>query len=187
LGREIILSKEEELAEELTEDWNSPETSSPQLKESLKIRIWKMASFPTATIPYIEANMSQPTGSLKYDELDSHEGHFQLSQRYYNSISEEGDEETIEDRQAPPLDFNCREYFTVKWKVSYLLDIRANVSQAKRVIFFLLFAIGLMFILAVDTWRGRHLLSSLFPSSDWIAIESISRFQPLLLVWKWAT
>jgi hypothetical protein len=130
LGREIILTKEEELVEELTDDWNSPEMTSPQPKESLKIRVWKMASFPTATIPYIEAQMSQPTGSLKYDEVDSHESRFQLSQRYYDSTieGEEGSEERTDGDHPKPFDFNCREYFTVKWKVSYLLDIKANVT-----------------------------------------------------------
>jgi hypothetical protein len=155
LGREVVLTKEEELAVELAQDWNLSTTQHQQQaqpKDSLKIRLWKMTSFPASSIPYLETHFSQPTGSLKYDEIDSSDDHLQWSQCSYDYDTEN---DSIDFTSLPPpqlekIEFNCRQNFTVKWEVSYLLGNDANVSHGltndclKRASLSLLFSYSLM-------------------------------------------
>jgi hypothetical protein len=133
LGREVVLTKEEELEVELSQDWNVTNTNpqQPQPKDSLKIRLWKLTSFPTSSSPYLESHFSQPSGSLKFDEIDSSDDYFQWSQGSYDYDTENESIDFTNTKQLPSqvekIDFNCRQHFTVKWKVSYMLDIKANV------------------------------------------------------------
>lgn len=123
LGHEIVLSKEEELEEELAHDWNTTESISTMTKDFIKIRLWKMASFTTSTIPYVEAMSSHPSGCLKYDHIDSDDGHIQFSQSYFDA-----DDKPESEEKSNQQKFNYRKHFTVKWTVSYILDVNANVS-----------------------------------------------------------
>lgn len=155
LGKEVILTKEEELEQQLAQEWKSSETTSNiALKDVLKYRLWKMRSIPSSSIPYIEAHLSTPTNSLKYDEIDSIDEYSQESQNFFDNIN------TVEDNihhdvyengnnnesnrkknninkndkndknKNEILDFNCRKHFSVKWNVSYILDTDANVSSS---------------------------------------------------------
>lgn len=131
LGREIVLTKEEKLEAELTEDWNISSTNHQQSqpKDSMTILLWKITSFPTSSVPYLETHFSQPTGSLKYDEIDSYDAHLQWSQRSYDYDTDNDPIDFTNPPQSEKIEFNCRQYFTVKWKVSYMIDIQANVSN----------------------------------------------------------
>lgn len=83
-----------------------------------------MTSFTTSTIPYVEAMESKPSGSLKYDHLDSDDGHSLRSRAYYDECDDIENE-----KQTAVLNFNCRKHFTVKWAVSYILDLNGNVRR----------------------------------------------------------
>ena len=143
LGKEVILTKEEELEQQLAQEWNVLDAPNVTLKDFIKYRLWKIRSLPSSSIPYIEAHLSIPTNSLKYDEIDSIDEYYQHSQTYYDHIDMEEDEEKTQNQKDKNLlNFNCRKHFSVKWNVSYILDTDANVSP----IFFIIIIILLLLL-----------------------------------------
>lgn len=54
----------------LSEHDNEEGMKSKMFLEYVKIRLWKVAFYPSSTIPYVDALSVGPFGGLKYDEAD---------------------------------------------------------------------------------------------------------------------